>query len=153
MKAKIIIALKLIVILSLIFIVGINFYQVLFQKDPFIGVKNQSSSLNNGDKYQGRLNFWYLMAENGDWSSAAKIENSLDPADIGIYKNNYSPQELQKKITSLNTKANKTSDDWAQLARIQSMLGNAGDTKKSLNEAYKTDLIRDDIQKLYYQFN
>ncbi len=153
MKSKLIISLKIIIVLSLVFTVGINIYQLLFHRDPFTSVKAQSSYLNLGEKYQGRLNFWYLMAENGDWSSAAKIENTLDSNDINNYKSAYEPQELQKKLTNLNGKPNKTPDDWVELARIQSMIGNIVDAKKSLTEAFKLDPVRDDIQKLYYQFN
>lgn len=153
MRAKLGFVIKIILILFLIFIIVLNIYQVRYNKDAFIDVKNRLSSINRGESYQGVLNFWYLMAQNGDWESASKIEQHLDPADISKYKTIYSPEELKKKSDYLSSKSNKTSDDWVELAKVQSMLGNTSEAKKSLENAYKADPIRDDIQKLYYQFN
>jgi tetratricopeptide (TPR) repeat protein len=140
---------KFIVLILLISCLGFNYFS---QKRPdiFTEAKKKIFVINQGNSYIGRLNFWYLLAQNGDWDSAKLIETDLDSADISDYRSKHQPQELQKTAGEFLAKTNKTADEWIELAKIQSMLGQNDEALKSVTEARKIDPIRDDIDKLYY---
>jgi len=144
---------KLIVFLSLITLIAVNYNFSFIKKDIYTIAKSDLFSQNNGQSYFGRLNLWYLFVQNGDWNSALALEPKLDKVDINDYKITHQPQELQKNLDFLSKKNNKIADDWVEISRVQSMLGNIEESKNAIKKAYQIDPIRDDISKLFYSIN
>jgi hypothetical protein len=139
--------------LFLVAIIGLNFFVILTRSDIFTKAKKDLFSLNSGDSYSGRLNLWRLLVQNNDWVNAAKLEADLNQSEIGEYKFNYQPLELQKKAASLNLKTNKSVEDYIELARVQILLGQKQDSVESIKKARQIDPIRDDIDRLYYSLS
>ncbi|MEI8067602.1 MAG: hypothetical protein WCG91_01450 [Candidatus Shapirobacteria bacterium] len=142
---------KPIILLILIDIVVLNYYSSFIKKDPYTLAKYDLFSLNSGQSYFGSLSLWRLLAQNNDWERAQVLESKIDKVDINDYKVSHQPQELKKSLSLLTKKINKTADDWIEIARIQSILGNIEESKIATQKAYQADPIRDDISKLYYQ--
>ena len=141
------------VCLFLVAIIGLNFFVILTRSDIFTKAKKDLFSLNSGDSYSGRLNLWRLLVQNNDWVNATKLEDDLNQSEIGEYKFNYQPLELQKKAASLNLKTNKSVEDYVELARVQILLGQKQDSIESIKKARQLDPIRDDIDRLYYSLS
>lgn len=106
--------------------------------------------LSQGDRYFHRLQYWYYLAQNGDWSTADKIAINLDSADISTYSRFHRPDEIQKTIDQIKQKEFKNADDWAEISSLEKSLGNTSKAASAAAEAYKLDPIRDDISKLYF---
>lgn len=136
--------------LLLILIVGLNLFTIKYKSDIFTKTKKQLFSLNVGDSYSGRLNFWRLLVQNNDWTNAAKLESDLNATEIKDYKFNYQPSELQKKIDFINNKKEKSVEDYLDLARLQLLLNQKQDSFESIKKARQLDPVRDDIDRLYY---
>jgi hypothetical protein len=151
MKLKQIIC--LITCLFLIGIININFFVLNRHPDIFTQAKKDLFSLNKGDNYSGRLNLWRLLVQNNDWINAAKLESELNKTEIDDYKFHYQPSELQKKVKSLNSKNNKSVEDYLEIARIQLLLGQKQDSIESIKKARQLDPVRDDIDRLYYSLS
>jgi len=144
MKSK----LSIIIILSIL--IGINLYLSQSSPDKYTQAKTNFSSLVGSTSYLGRLDFWHLLVQNGDWSNAATIENKLNPEQVITYKVNHQPQELQKKINQLNINDQKTADNYIELAKAQSLLGENNQAIESIKKAHQLDPIRPDVDRLFY---
>ena len=142
---------KIIVSVILFTIIALNLFFIIRFPSPETKSKLAMASMSRGDQYFGRLNLWYIYAQQGDWTNASRLESGLDPVDIAVYKKNHLPSELKKTINQLVVKPNKTVEDWIELARIQVILGNINDAKVSITKAKNLDPIRDDISQIYYQ--
>ena len=70
---------KLIIIIILSILIGTNLYFSQKHPDKYTQAKANFSSLVGSTSYLGRLDFWHLLVQNGDWSNAATIENKLNP--------------------------------------------------------------------------
>ena len=141
---------KLFIIIILLFLISFNFYFSQKHPDKYTQAKINFSSLVGSTSYLGRLDFWHLLVQNGDWSNAATLENKLNSDQVITYKLNHQPQELQKKIDQLNINDQKTADDYIQLAQAQSLLGQNYQAIESIKKAHQLDPIRPDIDRLFY---
>ncbi|MFA6184720.1 MAG: hypothetical protein WC720_01055 [Candidatus Shapirobacteria bacterium] len=141
------------IIFILIFIIGLNFFVLKNNPDIFTKSKIQLFSLNQGDSYSGRLNLWRLLVQNNDWVNATKLESKLNSSEISDYKFNYQPSELQKKVDYLNSKSNKSVEDFIELARVQFLSNQKQNSLASIQKARQLDPIRDDINRLYYSLS
>jgi len=152
-KIDLILTTKILVVLFLIFIISLNFFVLNKNPDIFTQTKKQLFSLNQGDSYSGRLNLWRLLVQNNDWINAAKLEQKLNASEISDYKFNYQPSELQKKVDYLNSKSNKSTEDYIELSRVQFLLNQKQDSLASIQKARQLDPTRDDIDRLYYSLS
>jgi hypothetical protein len=109
-----------------------------------------SVNLSVGDRYVARLNKWYELALNNKWSEASKLEKKLDQADLKWFKDKYKAENLKKRLNELTIKTNKSADDWMEIAKIQSGLGDKIAEKQAIETALKLDPIRGDIEKVYF---
>lgn len=139
--------------LFLIGTISLNFFVLNQNPDIFTQTKIQLFSLNQGDSYSGRLNLWRLLVQNNDWVNATKLEQKLNSSEISDYKFNYQPSELQKKVDYLNSKSNKSTEDYIELSRVQFLLNQKQDSLASIQKARQLDPIRDDIDRLYYSLS
>lgn len=144
---------KIIIIVILFLILGFNFYSVKFLPESYTQSKIQLFSLQGSTSYLGRLNFWRLLVQNNDWDNAATLESKLNSDQVENYKLSYQPQQLQNKLSQLNSQKIKTADDYLKLAQIQSILGLPSQTIDSIKKAHQLDPIRSDIDRLFYQIN
>ena len=144
---------KVFVILFLLVIFIINFFISLKSPDLFTRHKKDLFSLNRGESYFGRLNFWRLLVQNNDWVNAAKLESRLSSSEISDYKFNYQPLELEKKESVLNSKEDKSVEDFIELARIQLLLNQKSNSLDNIQKARQLDPLRDDIDRLYYSLS
>lgn len=142
---------KVIILLILLNIIILNYFRFFIKKDIYTVAKSNLFSQSLGQNYFGRLSLWHLLIQNGDWDTALILESKLDNTDILKYKIANQPQELQKSLNILSQKTDKIADDWIEMSRIQSILGNIEESKIAIQKAYQIDPIRDDISKLYYQ--
>ena len=139
--------------LFLVVIISLNFFVLSTRSDIFTKAKKDLFSLNQGDSYSGRLNLWRLLVQNNDWINAAKLESNLNSSEISDYKFNYQPSELQKKADYLKNKADKSVEDYVELARVQLLLGQKQNSIESIKKARQLDPVRDDIDRLYYSLS
>ena len=144
---------KVSIIIILFLLITLNFYSLNTNSDPYTQSKIQLSSLKGSTNYVGRLNFWRLLVQNNDWDNAATLESKLNPTQVEDYKLSYQPQQLQAKLSQLNNLEIKTADDYIQLAKIQSLLGQSSQAIESIKKAHQLDPIRSDIDRLFYQIN
>jgi len=145
MKSK----LSIIIILSIL--IGLNFYLSKSYPDKYTQAKTSFSSLAGSTSYLGRLDFWHLLVQNGDWQNASLLESGLNQAQVTDYKLAHQPQELQKKISQLDINNQKTADDYVELAKSQSLLGENNQAIESIKKAHQLDPIRPDVDRLFYQ--
>lgn len=138
--------------LLLILIVGLNLFAINYKPDIFTKTKKQLFSFNVGDSYSGRLNFWRLLVQNNDWTNAAKLELYLSSTEIKDYKFNYQPSELQKKVDFINSKKEKSVEDYIELSRLQLLLNQKQNSFEYIKKARQLDPVRDDVDRLYYSF-
>jgi len=142
---------KIIVLIILCLFTVTNLYISLKNPDIYTTSKIQLSSLRGSKNYLGRLNFWRLLVQNNDWENAATLESNLNPDQVKNYKLSYQPQQLQEKLNLLTSYEVKTADDYLQIAKIQSILGNSNQAIDSIKKAHQLDPIRSDIDRLFYQ--
>lgn len=152
-KIDIVLIIKILIVFFLIFTISLNFFVLNKNPDIFTQTKIQLFSLNQGDSYSGRLNLWRLLVQNNDWINAAKLEPKLNSSEISDYKFNYQPSELQKKVDYLNSKSNKSTEDYIELSRVQFLLNQKQDSLASIQKARQLDPTRDDIDRLYYSLS
>ena len=145
--------LKLPIILILISIISLNFYLLYFSPDKYTQSKSKLSSLVGSTSYLGRLDFWHLLVQNGDWFNAATLEDKLNSDQVASYKLSYLPQEIQKRIDSLDINNQKTADDYIELAKSQSLLGQSSQAINSIKKAHQLDPIRPDVDRLFYSIS
>lgn len=144
---------KLSIIIILFLLVTLNFYSLNTNSDPYTQSKIQLSSLKGSTNYVGRLNFWRLLVQNNDWDNAATLESKLNPNQVENYKLSYQPQQLLAKLSQLTNQEIKNADDYVQLAKVQSLLGQSSQAIESIKKAHQLDPIRSDIDRLFYQIN
>ncbi len=142
--------LKLLIILLLLSLLAINFYFSQKKPDKYTQSKTNLSSLVGSTSYLGRLDFWHLLVQNGDWNNAATLENKLNPDQVTTYKLNHQPQELQKKIAQIDINNQKTADNYIELAKSQSLLGQNDQAIDSIKKAHQLDPVRPDVDRLFY---
>lgn len=142
---------KQLIILLLLSLISLNFYFSQKHPDKYTQAKANLSSLVGSTSYLGRLDFWHLLVQNGDWDNAATLESKLNPNQVKDYKLSYQPQLLLDKLILLSGLDNKTADDYLQLAKIQSILGYSSQAVESIKKAHQLDPIRSDIDRLFYQ--
>jgi len=140
--------LSIIIILSLF--IGLNIYFSQKNPDKYTQAKINFSSLTGSTSYLGRLDFWHLLVQNGDWNNASFLEDKLNQNQITDYKLNHQPEQLQKKITQSEINDQKNADEYIKLARNQSLLGLNQQAVESIKKAHQLDPIRSDIDKLFY---
>jgi hypothetical protein len=143
--------LKLPIILFLLSLISLNFYFFQNFPDKYTQAKTNLSSLVGSTSYLGRLDFWHLLVQNGDWTNAATLEDKLNPDQVITYKLNHQPQEIQKKIDQLSINNQKTADDYIELAKSQSLLGLNNQAIESIKKAHQLDPVRPDVDRLFYQ--
>ncbi len=142
---------KLIILVTLLFLISLNIYSLKKYSDIYTQSKIQLSNLKGSVSYLGRLELWQLLVQNNDWDNAASLESKLNPEQVDNYKLSYMPQQLQIKLSQLNNQEIKTSNDYLQLAQIQSILGMSSQAIESIKKAHQLDPIRSDIDRLFYQ--
>ena len=142
--------LKLPIIILLLYLLTLNFYFSQRYRDKYTQAKISFSSFTGSTSYLGRLNFWRLLVQNGDWNNAFLLEDKLNQDQVAVYKLNHQPQQLQKKIAQSETNNQKNTDDYIQLAKNQLLLGLNQQAVDSIKKAHQLDPIRSDIDKLFY---
>ena len=111
------------------------------------------ASLNKGDSYSGRLNFWRLLVQNNDWLEASKLEANLNQTEISDYKFQNQPDQIKQRISLISQKSFKTPQDYIQLAKLYSLINQSNNSFEAIKIAHQLDPIRDDIDKLYYSLS
>jgi hypothetical protein len=144
---------KLFIIIILSIVIGLNLYFSHKYPDKYTQAKINFSSLVGSTSYLGRLNFWHLLVQNGDWDNATSLENKLNQNQVADYKLNHQPEQLQKKITQSEINDQKTADNYIELAKNQSLLGLNQQAIDSIKKAHQLDPIRSDIDKLFYSLS
>lgn len=139
--------------LYILFFAGLSVLAYNYQDPVFRSNFDSVLTLSRGDRYYNRLQTWFKLAKEGDWSNAHKLEGQLDLVHITSYKSAHDPDELKKLINSLTVKSNKNVEDWLELARVQSLVGKNEDALKSVSKAREIDPVREDITRLYYQLS
>lgn len=152
-KKESFLSIKIFIIFILFFIISLNFFVLNKNPDIFTQTKKQLYSLNTGESYTGRLNLWRLLVQNNDWVNATKLEPKLNQSEINNYKCNYQPSELQKKADFLNSKTDKSIEDYIELARVELLLNQKQNSLASIQKARQLDPIRDDVDRLYYSLS
>jgi len=109
--------------------------------------------LSRGDRYYRRLSQWYIYAQNNNWTQADKLEKKLDLTDIAPYRSLHRLDQIQESINKLTLKTDKSVEDWLELAKLQTKIGEKQLTRQSLNQARQLDPIRDDINQLFLRFS
>jgi len=145
MKAKIIIS------AFLLLIIIANFYFLTSKPDIFTQAKVKLSRIDGSTSYLGRLNLWRLLVQNNDWQNASLLESQLSQDQVASYKQNFQPQQLQKKLSDLQKNPNKNTDDYLEIARTQTILGVSTQSAESIKKAHQLDPIRSDVDRLFYQ--
>jgi len=149
-QSKLIIQISFALILFITLIINIRYLYYLSL--PFNQYKILASSISKGDSYFGRLQMWNYLAQRGDWSTALKIEDNLDPADYLEYKTNHQPDMIKNKIKEINNNNLKNIDEYIKLSQLYSQIGDKKSAFESIKKAYDIDPIRTDIEKLYFTF-
>ena len=144
---------KLSIVIILLLLVSLNIYSLKTSPDLYTQSKIRLSSFKGNISYLGRLNLWQLLVQNNDWDNAITLESKLNPNQVEKYKLSYLPQNLQIKLSQLNNQEIKTTDDYLQLAQIQSILGLSSQAIESIKKAHQLDPIRSDVDRLFYQIN
>ena len=144
---------KLIILVILILLIGTNIYLSLKSPDIYTKSKIQLSSIKGSTSYLGRLSLWQLLVQNNDWDNAAILESKINSDQVKNYKLLYQPEQLQNKLNQINNQETKTTNDYLQLAQIQSILGMSSQAVDSIKKAHQLDPIRSDIDRLFYQIN
>ncbi len=90
--------LRLPIILILFCFIAFNFYFLQTFPDKYTQAKSKYSSFIGSTSYLGRLDFWHLLVQNGDWDNASFLENGLNQDQVANYKLNHQPQQLQQKL-------------------------------------------------------
>ena len=144
MKSK----LSIIIILSIL--IAFNVYSSKTFPDKYTQAKINFSSLAGSTSYLGRLDFWHLLVQNGDWDNASFLENGLNQDQVTSYKLNHQPEKLQQKLDQMETNDQKNTDDYIKLAQNESLLGLNQQAVDSIKKAHQLDPIRSDIDKLFY---
>ncbi|MFA5749986.1 MAG: hypothetical protein WC895_02060 [Candidatus Shapirobacteria bacterium] len=142
---------KIIFLFLLTLFLIFNVYSLEKNPDIYTQAKINLSQIDGSSSYLGRLNLWHLLVQNNDWENAATLELKLNQDQIKNYKLTHQPSELQKKIDELKNKSEKTTDDYLELSRIQSILGFSNQAIDSIKKAHQLDLIRSDVDRLFYQ--
>ena len=145
--------LKLPIIIILALIIGFNLYYSQKYPDKYTQSKSKLSSLVGSTSYLGRLDFWHLLVQNGDWSNAATLESKLNSDQVASYKLSYLPQEIQKRIDNLDINNQKTADDYIELSKSQSLLGLSDQAIDSIKKAHQLDPVRTDVDRLFYSIS
>ncbi len=145
--------LKLSIIIILALIIGFNLYYSQKYPDKYTQSKSKLSSLVGSTSYLGRLDFWHLLVQNGDWSNAATLESKLNSDQVTSYKLSYLPQEIQKRIDNLDINNQKTADDYIELSKSQSLFGLSDQAIDSIKKAHQLDPIRSDVDRLFYSIS
>lgn len=141
---------RTIIILMLIgFTMANFFYSFSNKRNEEVRLKFGLLTLSKGENYFNRLKLWYFYAKNEKWDEAKKMEKLLDMKDIEKYKFENDPIELKKQLEEMRLNA-KNPDDWVKMAKVQLKLKMETEAKESIVKAFETDLVRDDISKLYY---
>jgi len=81
-------------------------------------------------------------------SSGTRYFYSLEADRLAHY-----PETIKKTLNSLIVKSPKTPDDWIEITKIYLQLNNPTEAKKAILQAQKLDLIRSDIEKIYFNLN
>jgi hypothetical protein len=89
--------LKLPIILFLFFLLFLNFHFSQKKPDLYTQAKINFSNLTGSISYLGRLDFWHLLVQNGDWDHAALLESGLNQDQVTEYKQNHQPEKLNQK--------------------------------------------------------
>ena len=105
-----------------------------------------------GERYYRNLQKWYLLANNGQWEKAKKIEKYLKYSDIENFSKKNRAEELAKKLGEINIKGQKTADDWMESAVLLYKLNQKDEAYKAIENAYKMDPIREDVSKIYFTY-
>ncbi len=145
--------LEIFIIVFLFVTITLNFFSVI--KSPDISTKNKikMASLNKGDSYASRLNFWRLLVQNNDWFEASKLEANLNQTEISDYKFQNQPDQIKQRIVSISQKSLKNTEDYVQLAKLYSLINNSNNSFEAIKIAHQLDPIRDDIDQLYYSLS
>lgn len=141
---------KIISLIILSLILGINFYLIFNLPDKYTESKSKLSSFQGSNSYLGRLSFWQLLVQNNDWDNASSLESKLNQDQVKNYKLSYQPIEIQKKINNFKIDYFNTADDYIELAQNQTLLGLSSQALNSIKKAHQLDPIRSDIDRLYY---
>jgi len=147
---------KVLEIFAIVFLfatIGLNFFISFKHPDIFTKSKIQMASFNKGDSYSGRLNFWRLLVQNNDWLEASKLEDNLNQTETVDYKFQNQPDQIKQRISVLNQKNSKTTEDYLQLAKLYSLINQPDNSFESIKIAHQLDPIRDDVDRLYYSLS
>jgi len=145
MKAKIAVS-----ILLLLAIVA-NTYFYFLKPNNFTQAKIKLSQFDGSISYLGRLSLWRQLVQVNDWQNASLLESQLNQDQVANYKQNFQPQQLQKKLSDLQKNPNKNTDDYLEIARTQTVLGISTQSAEFIKKAHQLDPIRSDVDRLFYQ--
>jgi len=108
--------------------------------------------ISKGEKYYLNLQKWYLLANEGKWEKAKKIENKIRSEDIENYVKENKDEELKKRLNAIIVKKEKNADDWMEIASLYYRLNNREKAFEAIESAYNLDPIREDVSKIYFTF-
>ncbi|MFA6602666.1 MAG: hypothetical protein WCT01_02560 [Candidatus Shapirobacteria bacterium] len=108
-------------------------------------------SLHSGTRYYSRLRLWHYYVAHSQWSSADRLAHSLDPVDTAVAIAQNHPNALSTRVRTLLSLPNKSANDFVEMAKLYTRLGNTREALKALESALKVDPLRDDIRHLYRQ--
>lgn len=139
---------KISVFLILLSLLASNLYFSTQKPNTLTQHKRDFFKTNGQSNFIGQLNLWYFFASRDDWKNAANFE--LDLNQIETFKKNNQPDKLAQRLSELQSKGNKTAQDYLTLAKIQSALGLKTQAIESIKEAHQLDPIRSDLDNLFY---
>ncbi|HWS48444.1 MAG TPA: hypothetical protein VN174_00155 [Candidatus Methanoperedens sp.] len=108
--------------------------------------------ISKGERYYRNLQKWYMLANEGQWEKAKRLEMKLDFGDIENFSKKNKNEELEKRLSILKTKNEKNADDWMEIGVLQYRLNRKDFAFEAIENAYKLDPIREDISKIYFTY-
>ena len=143
---------KHLLLLSLFFIVLLNFISLILFPDPLFTLKNKLFSLSPGESYFARLSLIDYFSRSADWDLVENLSRQTFPQDTAYIYSQTHPDQIKKKLNYLTYLSNKTADDYVSIAKIYFHFNQVDKSLANLQKALETDPVRQDIQTLYYQF-
>lgn len=108
--------------------------------------------LSGGERYYRNLQKWYMYANEGQWEKAKNVERKLKLGDIENFSKKNKKEELEKRLSTLNTKDAKNADDWMEIGVLLYRLNRKDLAFEAIENAHKLDPIREDISKIYFTY-
>ena len=137
------------IVCCLVLVILLN---VVTPLDATFPIRVQLVSLSPAQRYQGWLSLYRYYVEKHQLTLAKTIEPLLNNEDTAALKSEYYPEEIARTLNVLQYQTNKTPENWIEIAKLQLKMGLTSQAKETLRFAHEKDLIREDLEKLYFQF-